>query len=316
MSLDYLHCHQDYQDLIRAVADEKGIAPDLIEKDYWIMHCLYGLKQQGYTFELKGGTSLSKGFGIIHRFSEDIDIRIEPPADAQVAMGKNQNKPQHCASRQAFYDLLANEIKIEGIDEVVRDSAFDDARFRSAGIRLKYTNINPVSVGVKDGVLLEVGFDTVTPNRQVDIGSWALDFAKQHAMPVLDNTAIGIACYEPGYTFVEKLQTIATKYRTQQQQGGMPKNFMRHYYDVYCLLENDSVLNFIGTDAYKVHKQARFPEADYAVPLAENEAFLLSDVPTRKLYAESYQATSALYYQEQPAFDRLLARLHSFIDKL
>ena len=79
MQLDYLHRHKDYKDLIRTAADEKGIAPDLVEKDYWIMHCLYGLTKQGYLFELKGGTSLSKGFGIIHRFSEDIDIRTEPP---------------------------------------------------------------------------------------------------------------------------------------------------------------------------------------------------------------------------------------------
>ena len=70
MPHNYLHEHQDYKDLIQAVADQKGITPDLIEKDYWIMHCLYGLSKQGYQFELKGGTSLSKGFGIIHRFSD------------------------------------------------------------------------------------------------------------------------------------------------------------------------------------------------------------------------------------------------------
>lgn len=98
MQPDYLHRHKDYKDLIRAVAEEKGIALDLVEKDYWIMHCLYGLTQQGYSFELRGGTSLSKGFGIIHRFSEDIDIRIEPPQEAKVATGRNQNKDQHCES--------------------------------------------------------------------------------------------------------------------------------------------------------------------------------------------------------------------------
>ena len=51
------------------------------------MHCLYGLQQLGMTFELKGGTSLSKGFQIIDRFSEDIDIRIEPPPDRHVKTG-------------------------------------------------------------------------------------------------------------------------------------------------------------------------------------------------------------------------------------
>jgi predicted nucleotidyltransferase component of viral defense system len=77
------------------VAAEQGIDPGLVEKDYWIMHCLYGLRQLGLTFELKGGTSLSKGFQIINRFSEDIDIRIEPPAEMDVKNGKNQTRPAH-----------------------------------------------------------------------------------------------------------------------------------------------------------------------------------------------------------------------------
>jgi predicted nucleotidyltransferase component of viral defense system len=58
--------------LIRIVAEQRGIDPALVEKDYWIMHSLYGLQKLGLTFELKGGTSLSKGFKIIDRFSEDI----------------------------------------------------------------------------------------------------------------------------------------------------------------------------------------------------------------------------------------------------
>src|SRR2546422_4181396 len=73
MPADYLHSHPQFADLIRIVAREKLIAPALVEKDYWIMHCLYGLQQLGMKFELKGGTSLSKGFQIINRFSEDID---------------------------------------------------------------------------------------------------------------------------------------------------------------------------------------------------------------------------------------------------
>ena len=74
----FLHERTDFSDLVRIVADERKLLPALVEKDYWIMHCLYGLAAQGLSFELKGGTSLSKGFGIIQRFSEDIDIRIDP----------------------------------------------------------------------------------------------------------------------------------------------------------------------------------------------------------------------------------------------
>ena len=65
MAADYLHKHPQFPDLIRIVAEEKRIAPALVEKDYWIMHCLYGLQQLGLKFELKGGTSLSKGHGML-----------------------------------------------------------------------------------------------------------------------------------------------------------------------------------------------------------------------------------------------------------
>jgi hypothetical protein len=71
MALDYLHNHPEFPELIRIVGQDKVIDPALVEKDYWIMHCLFGLQQAGMAFELKGGTSLSKGYGIIHRFSED-----------------------------------------------------------------------------------------------------------------------------------------------------------------------------------------------------------------------------------------------------
>jgi hypothetical protein len=71
MAPDYLHDRRDFPELLRIVGRELSVDPALVEKDYWIMHCLYGLQQAGMIFELKGGTSLSKGYGLIHRFSED-----------------------------------------------------------------------------------------------------------------------------------------------------------------------------------------------------------------------------------------------------
>src|SRR5438046_2298272 len=112
MPSDYLHTHSEFPDLLRIVAQEKLIAPALIEKDYWIMHSLYGLQKLGMTFELRGGTSLSKGFQIIERFSEDIDIRIDPPEDRPVKTGRNQTKPAQVKSRKDFYDWLAETRRI------------------------------------------------------------------------------------------------------------------------------------------------------------------------------------------------------------
>ncbi|MNK21260.1 hypothetical protein D3C87_395130 [compost metagenome] len=307
----YLHQHKDFPDLLSIISSETGILPQLIEKDYWIMHVLYGLKQQGFAFELKGGTSLSKGYNIIHRFSEDIDIRIMPPEGQNVQVDPKKIKDAHVASRKDYYDWLAGAISIDGIIAVERDTAFDDQRYyRSGGIRLIYESVTGSVPGLKDGILLEAGFDTVTPNTLVTISSWAYDkAAATPGIAITDNRAMDVACYHPGYTFVEKLQTIATKFRQQQSDGMIRPNLLRQYYDVACLLDHQDVAGFIGTDMYIAHRAERFPKLDLEIPLAENQAFLLEDAVLRAAYETQYVATAALYYKGQPAFADLLARI-------
>ena len=315
MPRDFLHNHPQFADLIRIVAEEKGIDPALVEKDYWIMHCLYGLHQQGFKFQLKGGTSLSKGHQIINRFSEDIDILIEPPAGHNVVVGKNKNKPAQIKTRKDFYEWLAQTINIDGITAVERDTAFDDVpNYRSAGIRLNYESLTEAMDGLKEGVLLEVGFDTVAPNEPKDINSWLYDYAVGK-VDIIDNRAKAVPCYDPGYTFVEKLQTMSTKFRKQQENHSDPVEFMRHYYDVYELLQRPEVQQFIGTDAYKAHKQARFRQDDNQ-NIKENEAFLLSNAETKALYADAYDRSSDLYYGDQPSFEEILTKIQELIDKL
>jgi hypothetical protein len=314
MSRDYPHNHYQFADLIRIVAEEKGIDPALVEKDYWIMHCLYGLQQLGLSFELKGGASLSKGFQIIDRFSEDIDIRIEPPEDQDVKTGPNHLKEAHIKSRRDFYDWLAKTIKIDGITKVERDTEFDNKDLFSAGVRLHYKSITEPMGDLRDGVLLEAGFANVTPNLPKDISSWAYDYAADK-VDIIDNRAKAVACYDPGYTLVEKLQTISTKFRKQQKTGELPFDFMRHYYDVHSLLKRPEVQAFIGTTAYNDHKRKHFPKADNQ-NIAENEAFLLSDKKTRATYETAYAGSSALYYKGRPTFEQILNEIKASIKKL
>ncbi len=313
----YLHERSDFSDLIRIVADERSLVPALVEKDYWIMHCLYGLAAQGLTFELKGGTSLSKGFDIIQRFSEDIDIRIDPAcAPFEVFTAANQTKKaQHIESRQQFYGWLADTIQIEGISNVERDHAFDDEKFRSGGIRLYYDSAFGNPVGLKEGILLETGFDDTQPNSPRTISSWAYDKASQSGVTSPDNRAIDVPCYHPGYTFVEKLQTVSTKFRQQQEKGELRQNFMRHYYDISRLLDHPDVIAFIGTPEYQARKKDRFRTGDN-LNISENEAFLLSEPATRDQYALAYQITASLYFNEQIPFDIILEKIQVQIEKL
>lgn len=316
MPLNYLHNHKDFADLLRIISEETGIDAGLVEKDYWIMHVLYGLKKQGFEFELKGGTSLSKGYKIINRFSEDVDIHIKPLAKFGVNENPKNTNVKNIEARKNFYDWLSDNIKIDGIISIERDHLFDDLDYyRSGGIRLYYNTTTEPIPGIKEGILLEAGFDTVTPNKALLISSWAYERANE-SISVLDNRAIAISCYHPGYTLVEKLQTIATKYRQELTGEKDRPNFMRQYYDVYCLLDNEDVQAFIGTQEYNDHKQKRFPKVDLEIPINMNEAFILSNLEQREHFRKRYIETSALYYKGQPDFDELLQRIAFYVDKL
>ena len=314
----FLHDHPNFLDLIRQVGQARGISPYLVEKDYWLMHSLWGLQQQGWQFQLKGGTSLSKGLQIIQRFSEDIDLRIEPPPELAVKTGKNQDKPAHIESRKQFFDWVAMQIgarKIPGIADVQRDTEYDDAKYRSAGIRLNYPVRTDYLPGIKDGILLEVGFDDTAPNTPCTISAWALDAALNSSVRFIDNRAVAVPCYSPAYTFVEKLQTVSTKFRQQQaapSEAGFPKNFLRHYYDLYCLLASPEVLAYIGTPAYHTRKQERFRGGDN-LDIASNDAFQLGQPEVRALYDSKYRETAALYYAGQIPFAAILERLAQHI---
>src|SRR5690606_3436534 len=83
--------------------------------------------------------------------------------------------------------------------------------------------------GIKEGILLEVGFDTVNPNTPIDISSWALEKAQESKVEIIDNKALQVPCYHLGYTFVEKLQTIVTKYRNMTESGNHQVNIKIYF---------------------------------------------------------------------------------------
>ena len=310
---DFIHNDPEFKELLNIVSVKKEIDMTLVEKDYWIMHALYSLQQQGIEFELKGGTSLSKGYGLIHRFSEDIDIHIRTNFGLQIE-GK-EDKSHVKAARKVFYDVLANSISINGILDIKRDHDFDDTdKYRSGGIRLYYASHTPTLEG-----LLEVGFDTITPNTPLDVSSWIWEHLVSMNIQTqyIDNTAKAVLCYHPGYTLIEKLQTIIRKYRNWNSPEDYNRNnFMRQYYDVYCLLGNEDIIAFTKTPDYEKHKLARIKGTDKTIPIAKHPALLIEDAEIRESFKTRYKATSKLYYNGQPEFDDVLARIATHLPQL
>jgi hypothetical protein len=89
----------DFEGAVTAAADSLGLAPLFVEKDYWVTQMLRSLHERcPGAFVLKGGTSLSKGYGLIERFSEDVDILMLPA------------KGDSAASRERLLARIADQV--------------------------------------------------------------------------------------------------------------------------------------------------------------------------------------------------------------
>lgn len=312
--MKFLHELKDIKDLFEVIANERKILPYLVEKDYWIMHALWGLKHQGFVFELKGGTSLSKAYGIIERFSEDLDIRINP-SDPEIKTGRNNNNNRHVELRRTFFEELRKKINIPDMI-AVRDFEYDDEKMRNAGIVLEYPNLFSHIDGVKKGILLELGFDQTEPNQRLSISSWIYDRVLRNGVSIYDNLARDIPCYLPEYTFVEKLQAVSTKVRKQQESGSFSKNFMRHFYDIYALLEQPRVINFLGTDEYVKHKEKRFRRGDEQ-DISKNLAFNLDkNEQIFNIYKKKYEEIKPLLTGDFYPFEMIYENIIKFRYKM
>lgn len=310
---DFLHNHPDFAGLMNALSRKMKIAPQLIEKDYWLMHVLWALQELKLKYELKGGTSLSKGWGLLNRFSEDVDLKILPPDDMQVPFGKNQKSTAQKEKRNNYFEWILETLRIPGATYVRRDKEFDDKDLRNAGFRIGYKSYFDEIPGLKHDILLEVGYGTTTPNEPKDISSWAYDEAETAGLEIITNRAMRVPCYLPEYTLVEKLDAISRRYR-RELQGEILVNFTRHYYDVYQLLGEERVQAFLGSEEYMAHKNSKFrsEEAD----IKNNPAFTMPDIEVRAKYAARLKNSSSLYFYGQPTLDEILARLKEYLGKL
>ncbi len=94
----------DFTDIIRVTSEYYGLDPTIVEKDYWITHALYHLSNSDYrdVVVFKGGTSLTKCYKDLHRFSEDIDIAL-------LAYGMNASQIKKILSR--VEEVMAVELQ-------------------------------------------------------------------------------------------------------------------------------------------------------------------------------------------------------------
>jgi hypothetical protein len=235
----FVHEDPEFRLLLELISSTRGVDPGVVEKDYWVTHTLWAIQAQGWELWFKGGTSLSKGFSLIERFSEDLDLRLQPGPGRTLPEVSSWTKdsPSHVASRRAHLEALGRALVIPGA--VVQDAPehWDD-RCRNAAYRVEYPRQVETRLGgvLREHVLLEVGDARVTPFVPCDLSSFVHDQLREagQAGEFIDNRALSVRCVHPLVTALEKLDAISRRFSRDPVEAA---TFIRHYEDVARVLE-------------------------------------------------------------------------------
>jgi hypothetical protein len=249
-----VHQHPQYDSLLSIVADRLHVPVALVEKDYWVTHTLWSLTQSGLHVYFKGGTCLSKGFGLIERFSEDLDVKLEAPDLPRVENWKSDGTTAMRA-RQKYFEALVERLHVPGA-EVTESVSLRDPQWRSAVFLVRYrgrfTGALPESV--RPFVQLEVGSARVTPGVEKSISSWVHEYLI--GLPaiwadMMDNRALAIHCVLPAVTLLEKIEAIGRRFTKPDYEPG---TFVRHYEDAARILESGVTAEHLRTLLSDMHE--------------------------------------------------------------
>ena len=243
--------HPDFeQAIIRATEHfhSLGMREAIIEKDYYVTEALRIIAQVcGDKVIFKGGTSLSKGWSIIHRFSEDVDIFFDP-TDFDPPLGKNAINRELKKLREAIEDfpgLRFLETESKTLGGIGRSDYFEYVtKFAGTG-------------EIRNRVLMEVGTASgKEPTELVKLQSYISQFLKETGMSLgaEDEDSFEMRLLHFRRTFVEKLFAIHSKVEKFKKEGIEIGGYARHYYDLYCLSGRQEVMEMLNSVEYKIIK--------------------------------------------------------------
>jgi hypothetical protein len=232
--------------LVQAAAREKKLQPSLVEKDYWAVEALRAV-HAGFAVEIagqhariqpifKGGTSLSKAYALIHRFSEDVDLLIPVPT----ADPKDLSQNQRTDLMKAVAAGVSEALGIVGERAGGRKGV--DLHWRYA---YETTTGDPTAYGAEPSIRIELTvMGGVDPHRRALVRSLVAEYAATiPGFPTYDDlAAVEIETLAPERTLVEKLAMLhdAASNATPQEPGRLA-SAGRHYYDIAMLLRNEAV---------------------------------------------------------------------------
>lgn len=325
MKLGFLDLPVDERRLyIEQAAARRNVSPVILEKDFWVCWLLGILFESQFADSLvfKGGTSLSKVFSVIDRFSEDIDLSLSPAFLQLPEAGTSRNQANkwmmraEAACGTAVRNQIASTVEsaVAGILGK-RDRAWfeflTDPATHSPVLLFHYPSTQPTGFEyLKRSVKLEFGSLTdQQPAGRHPVRPWVADILPA-AFP---DWRCKVVALEVERSFWEKATILHTEYHRPADKP-TPDRFSRHYADTAALAKHPSARQAVDDHELRrrvVQWKSQFFGSSWAnYDLAKPGTFRLVP-PDARLPAlrRDHQAMRDMYLTEPASFDDILMTL-------
>ncbi|GJM06945.1 MAG: hypothetical protein DHS20C10_06790 [marine bacterium B5-7] len=329
---------EDLPDFFMETAIRMGIpSPTIIEKDFWLIQTLRGLFNtsiSNHPLVFKGGTSLSKCFGLIQRFSEDIDLTL-----SRQSLGFDESLEDIASygskKRAHYFDALAEAANAEISQLKERLSSY-------FGKQLNHSNTWSIEIDTQDPQQLLFNYPLllkpslypdnayVKPKIRLEFGcrgdqnphmtSSIVTYIESTFSDIFTAEPISVDVLDPARTFWEKA-TLLHMLAHQKADKTLQPRMARHYYDLYCLTQSpigaralDNIDLLLTVAQHKSiffrSKQAAYDEAKPGSLRLIPDHHLLSRVK------QDYLAMEEMFFGDIIPFEKILSELQRLEHKI
>lgn len=315
---------EDRDFVFSKTAIEKGIRKEIIEKDFWVCLMLdYLFTKSKFKKDLtfKGGTSLSKGFNIIKRFSEDIDLilnwtilgvgLLEPLELRSNTKQDTFNKELNLKAEEFIKNELLADIKqnLSLLLNVEVDINVDEKEPQVINFHYPKVYITDDDY-IKQYVRLEIGpLAAWSPSLEIDIKPYVCESMSS----VFELNSTKVLTVAPERTFWEKA-TILHREANRPEDKPMPARYARHYYDLYKFSQTKYFITALK-ERDLLKKVIEFKNKFYRDSWSRYEDCLsnqLKLVPPsfrEKEIEKDYKQMADMFYGDVPTFNEILTQL-------
>lgn len=317
---------------IAQAATERGIDPVIMEKDFWVcwlLALMFAQPELAPHVVFKGGTSLSKVFHAIDRFSEDIDLSltlefVEADPDAFTGLTSRTKRDRAMATMQGLCATKTESVVLPLLETRIREQlgAPPEASWLSyeteqgSGYPVLYFQYPTSLVSGFDYFLRNVKLELGSLTDQQPTGRYAIRPWLADTFPALfGDWECEVTALEVARSFWEKATILHAEYYRPLDQP-TPVRYSRHHADTARLLDHPEATTFVADrdlcERVATWKETMFARAWAQYGLARHGTLRLVPPPARRAdLAADYAAMRPMFLVDPPPLEQVLARLEA-----